>query len=193
MGSGICHRMVESVFLWQANPIFIKTIIRRAKSRHYLLLCIGIAVLIAVVQPLLTGQIYSEAKAIDLVQSVKDSSLYFGSAVATASATVLALMLTLLSVTSQVDTEFDISTYKGIRVIGATSTITFIGAVIVLLLLSLPVGEYESVSKEWYQVMYYILCTLNGLLAGLMIFSVLVLFETITTLISKLAPEADED
>ena len=157
------------------------------------MLCIGVVLLIAVVQPLLTGHIYSEAKAIELVQSIKSSSLYFSSAVATASATILALMLTLLSVTSQVDTSFGISTYKGIRVIGAIATCTFVGSVILLLILSLPVGEYESLSKVWYQVLYYILCALNGLLAGLMVFTVLILFDTITTLISELAPAADED
>ena len=156
-------------------------------------MCAGVALLVAIVQPLLTGHIYSEAKAIELVQSIKESSLYLGSAVATASATVLALMLTLLSVTSQVDTSFGISTYKGIRVIGAISTVTFIGSVILLLALSLPVGEYESISGVWYQILYYVLCTINGLLAAMMIFSVLILFETITTLISELAPEADED
>ena len=177
----------------QAEPIFIKTIFRRAKSRHYFLICLGVVLVVAVVQPLLTGRIYSEAEAVELLQSIKDSSLYFGSAVATASATVLALMLTLLSVTSQVDTRFDRSTYKGIRAIGALTTATFIGAVILLLLLSLPVGEYDSIGKVWYQVFYYVLCTLNGLLSGVMIFSILILFETITTLISKIAPDADED
>ena len=189
----ICHRLDTARSKAQASSIFIKTIFRKAKNRHYFLICFSVMLLVAIAQPLLTGRIYGEAEAVDLLESIKGSSLYFGSAVATASATILALMLTLLSVTSQVETSFDRSTYKGIRVIGALSTITFIGSVLLLLLLSLPIGEYDSIGKVWYAFLYYVLCTLNGLLAGVMIFSVLILFETITTLISRLAPEADED
>lgn len=148
--------------------------------------------LVGVVQPLLAVQIYGDAEAIDLVKSIKESSLYLGSAIATASATVLALMLTLLSVTSQVDTSFDRSTYKGIKLIGLISTVTFIGAVILLLGLSLPVGEFELIDDRWFMWMYYALSTLNGLLSAMTVIGVLVLFDTITTLIKRLAPDEDD-
>ncbi len=133
----------------------------------------GIAATVAIAQPLLIGHIYSGTRAVDLLESIKESSLYLGSAIATASATVLALMLTLLSLTSQVDTSFNRSTYKGIKLIGDISTVTFIGSVALLLLLSLPIGEFKVISDQWYAGLYYVLSTLNGLLAGLMVVGVL--------------------
>lgn len=154
-------------------------------------MCIGITALVAIVQPVFSGQIYSKAEALDLLEGLQNASLYFGSATATASATILALMLTLLSMTSQVDTQFDRSTYSGIRLIGLISTMTFVGSMLLLLSLSFPVGEFEKVPTQWFRALYYILSALNGFLAGLMIVGVLVLFETISLLINKIAPERD--
>ena len=101
-------------------------------------------------------------------------------------------MLTLLSLTSQVDTKFDRSTYKGIKVIGDISTATFVGSVALLVLLSLPIGEFEAINGRWYEGLYYTLATLNGVLSGLTIVGVLVLSDTLKTLIKSLAPDDDE-
>lgn len=159
-----------------------------SKRKRYVFVCLIVTILIALGQPLLTGQVYGEAEAIALLSSLKDSSLYFGNAIATASATILALMLTLLSMTHQMDAEFDRSVYKGIRLIGLISTITFIAAVFLLLCLSLPVGEFENIPSTWFRALYYIISTLNVFLSGLMVIGVLMLFDTITTLIKKIAP-----
>ncbi|MEL6554330.1 MAG: hypothetical protein AAFQ63_12820 [Cyanobacteria bacterium J06621_11] len=162
---------------------------RNAKHRRYALLCVGIAFIVAIAQPMLTGKIYSEAQSIQLLEGIKSSSLYLGSAIATASATTLALMLTLLSIASQADTSFEYNTYKGIELIGRISTATFIGAVIQLLLLSFPIGEFKDIEPIWFKGLYYLLSTTNGLLVGLMVVGVLVLLDTITTLIKELSPD----
>ncbi|EDX84266.1 hypothetical protein S7335_1963 [Synechococcus sp. PCC 7335] len=146
-------------------------------------------VAVAVVQPLLTGRIYSEAESLQLLEGIRESSLYLSSAIATASVTTLALMLTLLSLASRADTDFDYDTYKGIELIGRLSTATFIGSVTQLLMLSFPIGEYENIGEAWFKVLYYMLSSLNGLLTGLMVVGVLVLFDTIITLIKKLSPD----
>lgn len=134
---------------------------------------------------------YNDTRAIDLLESIKESSLYLGSAIATASATVLALMLTLLSITSQVDKSFERSTYKGIKLIGDISTVTFIGSVALLLLLSLPIGEFKVIDERWYTGLYYLLAVLNGILSGLTVVGVLVLSDTLKTLIKSLAPDQE--
>ena len=144
---------------------------------------------VAIVQPLLTGRIYNEAESLQLLEGIRESSLYLSSAIATASVTTLALMLTLLSLASQADTDFDYETYKGIELIGRISTATFIGSVTQLLILSFPLGEYENIGEAWFKGLYYALSSLNGLLTGLMIVGVLVLFDTIITLIKKLSPD----
>ena len=149
----------------------------------------GVTALIAIAQPLLVGRVYDGTQAVDLLESLKGSSLYLGSAIATVSATVLALMLTLLSLTSQVDTKFERSTYKGIKVIGDISTATFVGSVALLVLLSLPIGEFEVINGRWYEWLYYTLATLNGVLSGLTVVGVLVLSDTLKTLIKSLSPD----
>ena len=164
-------------------------LITNTKHRRYAFLCVGVAAAVAIAQPLLTGRIYSEAQSIQLLEGIKSSSLYLGSAIATASATTLALMLTLLSIASQADTSFEYNTYKGIELIGRISTATFIGSVVQLLLLSFPIGEFKNIDPGWFKGLYYVLSTVNGLLAGLMIVGVLILLDTIATLIKELSPD----
>lgn len=172
--------------------IFLSRLLNSPKRKQYVFTCLGVTALIAIAQPILIGLVYKGTQAVDLLESLKESSLYLGSAIATASATVLALMLTLLSLTSQVDTKFDRSTYKGIKVIGDISTATFVGSVALLVLLSLPIGEFEAINGRWYEGLYYTLATLNGVLSGLTIVGVLVLSDTLKTLIKSLAPDDDE-
>ena len=169
--------------------MFIKALITNTKHRRYAYLSASIAAVVAIAQPILTGSIYSEAQSIQLLEGIKSSSLYLGSAIATASATTLALMLTLLSIASKADTSFEYNTYKGIEIIGRISTATFIGSVVQLLLLSFPVGEFKNIPPTWYKGLYYVLSTVNGLLTGLMIVGVLILFDTIVTLIKELSPD----
>lgn len=169
--------------------IFVKALIRHKKHRSYAILCVGVTLTVAVVQPLLTGRIYSETQSLQLLEGIRESSLYLSSAIATASVTTLALMLTLLSLASSAETDFEYDTYKGIELIGRLSIATFIGSVTQLLLLSFPVGEYENMGGVWFKALYYTLSTINGLLVGLMIVGVLVLFDTIITLIKKLSPD----
>ena len=164
--------------LWESN-----------RRKHYLIVCVGFAAIVAIVQPALISQVYSEAQLLDLLNGLREASLYFGSAIATAAATILALMLTLLSMPHQANKEFDRSTYRGIQLIGFVSTATFITAILLLLCLSLPVGELSRIPAVWFKGLYYVITTLNGVMSGLMIFGVLTLFEIIRDIIHKIAPE----
>ena len=159
------------------------------RRKHYLFLSVSVAVVVGVVQPLLVNRVYSEAQLVDLLEGLKNASLYFGSAVATASATILALMLTLLSMTHQADKTFKRTTYQGIQLIGFVSTVTFIISILLLLCLSLPIGEFNNISANWFKAFYYTITVLNGVMSGLMIFGVLTLFEIIRDVIHKIAPE----
>ena len=66
-----------------------------------------IAAAVALAGQWLLGSIYSGYEARQFLESMSSSALYFGSAIVTASATILALMLTILSLTSQSDDDFD--------------------------------------------------------------------------------------
>ncbi len=159
--------------------------------RYYLTIGIALAIAGAFLQPYLVGEVYSEAKAIQLVEGVQRSSLYYGSAMATACATILALMLTLLGLARQSQAEFKYELYATIRVIATMATVGFIGSVILLLILSLPVGEFKKIPEGWFMSLYYTLTTLNFLLAGVVVAVVLSLSSAIHHAIAVLSPDFD--
>lgn len=151
----------------------------------------GVAIGFAILQWLLVGQIYGSAEAVKLIEALKSASLYYGSAIATSSATILALMLTLLGVTRQSESDFDRSTYETIEKIGLISTIALCGAILMLLVLSMPVGEFKNLPPAWYPILYNVLAVMNAVLSGLLIGAVILLFSTIRHVIKAVAPQAE--
>lgn len=141
----------------------------------------------------LVGQVYSGWEARQLLESVISSALYFGSATVTGSATILALMLTMLGLTNTTDGEFDSIFFKRIERIGLLSTITLIAGVLLMLFLSVPVQESKDVPASWYKIIYYVLISYIAILSGLIVGVVLMLFNAIRSLIDVVKPSADED
>lgn len=149
-----------------------------------------LAVLVTLGVKGLIGGVYGVQHAIELIQSLQSSSLYFGSAIAGASATTLALMLTLLGFSSQMSDNFDDWVYRSINRICSVSALAMGGSVFLLLTLQLPVGEFQNLPNGWYTAIYYTLVTLIALLAGLMIAAVLMLLTTIRYVIALITPGA---
>lgn len=150
------------------------------------------AVLVAIGVKSLIGGIYSSGEALRLIETLRDSSLYFGAALATASATILALMLTLLGLSRQADSEFDRWVYRNINRITLVSTISLCGAVLLLMVLSLPIGEFDQLSENWFITISYVLVVLAALLAGLVITVVLMLYNAIQYVIAMITPNWKE-
>lgn len=141
----------------------------------------------------LLGSIYSGYEARQFLESMSSSARYFGSAVVTASATILALMLTILSLTAQSDDDFDKVFFLRIERIGKLATTALIGGIILLLLLSIPLKEADNVPGSWFMVMYYVLMTFLAVLAGLLISIVLMLQNAMGSLISIIRPSAEKE
>lgn len=136
------------------------------------------------------GQIYaSEAK--DLLESIQKTCLYYGSAVATSSATILALTLTILSLAGSHD-EQKPETYTRLQAIAQFCVLSFIGAIMLLLVVSFPVLELETIPSSWFRYVYYGVCIWNGLLAAAMISTILMLKDTTAFVIGVLSPSFDE-
>lgn len=134
------------------------------------------------------GQIYSGAEARRLLEAIVPSARSVGTSVVTASGTILALMLTMLSLTNQVKTNFDTIFFKRIERIGLLSTIALAAGLLLLLILSIPLQESEKVPGSWYTTIYYILIVLTAGLVGLMISVVLMLLNAMKSLLSVLRP-----
>lgn len=139
----------------------------------------------------LLGSIYSGYEARQFLESMSSSALYFGSAIVTAAATILALMLTILSLTSQTDDDFDKVFYLRVERIGKLATVALMGGIILLLFLSIPVKEADDVPSNWFTIIYYVLMTFLAALAGILIAIVLMLQNAIGSLIKVIRPSAE--
>ena len=137
------------------------------------------------------GQVYSDAKAIDLINQLSQAGLYFGSAIATASATTLALMLTLIGMIRRIETDFDRKTYKQVTRIAVLSTATLMISFLVLLAFTLPIGEFENLPKGWYNYLYTALFALTVGMVALASASVTIVFMTIRSIVSHITPGDD--
>lgn len=149
------------------------------------------AALLAVGSRFLIGTVYSDADAVQLIEALSRSGLYLGAAIATASATILALMLTLLGFTRRLDEDFDRTVYRRINRVGFLSTISLCCALLLLLFLTLPVGEFTELPDRWFPWMYNILITFTGVLTGLLITTVLLLYTTLRHVTASITPSED--
>jgi ABC-type multidrug transport system permease subunit len=139
------------------------------------------------------GSVYSGYEARQFLESMSSSALYFGSAVVTGTTTILALMLTLLSLTSQSESDFDRLFYSRIKRIGQLATAGLMGGILLLLFLSIPVKDAQNTPASWFTIMYYLLMTFLAILAGLLISIVLMLQNAIGSLIKIISPNARQE
>lgn len=136
----------------------------------------------------LVGQIYSGYEARQLLEASASSAHYLASSIVTASATVIALMLTMLSLSKQSESEFDSVFFKRIELIGTLSAIALSAGILLLLFLSTPIQQSDEVPNSWFLVIYYILIAFVAGLAGLVVSIVMMLLNAIKSLIKVVRP-----
>ncbi len=171
----------------------IKKILPAKELRKPIIIAWSLAILIGASVPFITGQIYGSEQAKDLLESVQKASLYYGSAITASSATILALMLTLLSLTNGRDKKSNKSTYIRLKSIASHCVLAFLGSIILLLFASFPVTDFDKIPLTWYEYVYYVICFWNGILAGQIISTILILRDTVTNMIADISPDFDED
>ncbi|WAC01844.1 hypothetical protein N7U66_18515 [Lacinutrix neustonica] len=99
------------------------------------------------------------------------------------SATILALLLTLLSISSSSKSKLTEEHYKHVLLIAKIDTIVFVSAMIVFQLMNIPVTEAENVPNSWFTSIYYISLGLSAILSGGLITVVLMLYNTVASII----------
>ncbi len=165
---------------------------RRLLQDRWIWFAGGFVIVTSLIGRYLVGNVYSSAKAEQLINALADSGLYFGAAVATASATILALMLTLTGLTHKTEDNFDKGIYERINIIGLLSTVTLCTAIMLLMALSLPIGEFENIPENYYPVLYHVLVFLEAFLTGVLISTVLMLFTTIRRVVHNIQPKVQD-
>ena len=154
------------------------------------LAAIGV-IAVGVAGHLANGAIYSALHAREMIEALSQPALYLGSAIAASAATTMALMLTLLGLVRRVDADFDRSMYRRVYHISMLSAWLLAGSVIMLLVMTMPIGEFDEVPQTWFPTLYTVLYWMVVLLSALLVAMVTLLFSTIRTLIANVTPHDD--
>jgi len=131
----------------------------------------------------------SGSEAFDLFQTTLPSTRSFAATLSLALGNILALMLTLLSLSASMDIDIKWVHYQRVRQIAWIVTVTLIVTILVYLLLNIPIRESDKQLMQWYTAIYYATLTFSALLGGAFITIVLLLYNTIRDMIGMLDPE----
>jgi hypothetical protein len=131
----------------------------------------------------------SGSEAFDLFQTTLPSTRSFAGTLSLALGNILALMLTLLSLSAGMDIDIKWVHYQRVRQIAWIVTVTLIVTILVYLLLNIPITESDKQLMQWYTAIYYATLTFSALLGGAFITIVLLLYNTIRDMIGMLDPE----
>ena len=117
-----------------------------------------------------------------LLDAVLPTVRFAASAYIAGGATILALMLTLITFSISHELEFHATHYKRIRDIAALTTAVIVGSVVLLMFLSFPIGEAD-VDQGWNLGVYYAVLLGGALTGGTFISIILMLFYAVRQLI----------
>lgn len=143
----------------------------------------ALAVVVAVVGSTVVGNLYG-AEGRLLLEAMLPTTRFLCSAMMTATATILALMMTILSLSNSLANHLHSSHYKRVQQIALLDRIAFVGATLLLLVLNIPLEESDSISTGWYSTTYYVVLIISSVLGGLLIAIVMMLHATIRDMIS---------
>lgn len=117
-----------------------------------------------------------------LLDAILPTVRFAASAYVAAGATILALMLTLITFSISHELEFRSSHYRRIRDIAALTTAVIALSVILLMFLSFPLDEADG-AREWYIWAYYTILFGSAVTGGLFVSTILMLYYAVRELI----------
>lgn len=109
-----------------------------------------------------------------------------------ASATILALMLTLLGLSANASSRLKDDHYKHVLQIAKLDTVVFISSLLFFLVFNLPVTESDNIPSNWFTTIYYITLGVSTVLSAALIVVVLMLYNTVVNII-KIIGLGDKD
>ena len=137
------------------------------------------------------GRVYGAAEAVDLLNALSRAGLYLGSAIGSASATIIALMLTLVGMIRRMDEDFDQNAYRDVAMVGRLSAITLLVALFLLMAFALPIGEFEELPGAWFENVYNALFAGTIVMVGLSAATVVLIYTTLLRVMAKITPGDD--
>lgn len=138
---------------------------------------------------ILVGRV-GDFEALRLIEATLPTARFMASATLGAGITVLALMLTLIGITTTSDLQFSDVHYRRIRYVNIMTIAVIVLSVVVLIAMGIPIAEVEEV-REFYATLYYVLAALMSLLGGLVVAMALMIGGTIGGLTDAAHPEGE--
>lgn len=100
-----------------------------------------------------------------------------------ASATILALILTLLGISSASNSRLKKFHYKQVLSLAKFASFLFIVALVLFQFLNLPFNEAKNIPSSWYSTIYYSILITSSVLSGMMVTVILMLYNIIHNII----------
>lgn len=152
----------------------------------------ALAAMVSIVGSWAVGRVHG-SEGLVLLETIIPTTRFLCSSVMTASATMLALMLTLLGLSTGASERFHPAHYKRVRQIALVDAIAFVAATVFLLLLGIPLEESDNLKVSWYSTAYYIVLVASSLLGGLLITAVLMLYDALRDIIRVFGLKGEDD
>ncbi len=124
----------------------------------------------------------SSVEARRLLDSVLPTVRFAASAYVAGGASILALMLTLITFSISHDQEFRSTHYRRIRDVAVLTTASIVGSVLLLIFLSFPIDQAD-VQRAWYLPVYYAVLLGAAVTGGAFISVVLMLYYAVVGMI----------
>ena len=128
----------------------------------------------------------------EMVEAILPTTRFLCSAIMTASAGILALMLTVLGLTTGSEVKLNTLFYERIKQIAFYDMIVLCYAISFLVLQCIPVTKSEEIPAWWYPSVYYGMLAVAAVLGGGMIAVVSMLYAAISSLIDVFGLEHGE-
>lgn len=126
-----------------------------------------------------------------LLDSMMPTSRFLCSSVMAASATILALMLTVLSMTLNSEVDLKSTFYGRVQQIAFYDMLLLIVATCFLVVHCIPVTESSELPDWWFPTVYYLLLGTSAVMAGAMVAIVCMIYSAVVDVIQWLGLERD--
>jgi uncharacterized protein YacL len=150
--------------------------------------------LIALVGFTVVGRVTDATYAQTVIEAMSPPMQMLAFATITATVTVLVLTLTMLSVMKELERSFSKQFYSLIERIGFLAASGLILGIFLLALLSIPFHDAQTaIADQASIVVYYLLVFTNALISGLLVALILMLFDSVKSVIRISKVQEDEE
>ena len=128
----------------------------------------------------------SEYEARQLIESSVPGVNMLCNTVVLASATIMALLLTVLGLSSGSESKLKPAHYRRVEILGKWDATLFITAIIFFQITNIPIVEADNVPADWYNAIYWGTLFLSSILVGGIVAVILMLYSTIKAMVDIL-------